>query len=667
MALFNVHYGKRDFCATIIVMMFLFYYFLGPILNVSTSQSNNVVPLPHTFKIVWWDQALDDSWMILQKEYGFQGVAKIIGAGEWTNVERKEGVFDFSILKCSLENAWKHGFWAMPTLGLNDPPSWFIEKFPYSILKDATNQTITDYNEGGHVLSPWFVMSGEGDRFVKSFVDNYLEIISDYPNVIGVFVGDHLVFNLPWYFGSNPPLKYFMCFDEYALKSYKENFSEYPYLNPPQTYDELVSRGSQFMKDFERWYREPAVLAIEKYLTWIGDKVKYKAINVGRVGNESDNYMIGTTPYQVKQVFNLMSLFNHTIENFEALQDTDITIELSKWAKERGLIFGGEPAVPELMGKDVDNLILVGGSVLFHIDHTYGILNKNMINKIEVLNNQFSSVQMPIKYDDIPPDIWKVEHSPELPEYKDIVYVNTNITDRRSGVSHAILYYYNGSKWLNVTMGLDDQYISTIPALPYGTLIKYRVYAYDNVGNWKISETYSYSIADNTPPEIGIPSWSPKEPSPQQEVTVNITVNEPSYASGIKNVTLQFRVADNEWRSLNMMLKNEVWTASIEGYSGGKTVEFYIESYDKVGNQAVTQTYRYKVKAGVVKPAPKPEQETSSGRGIPGFPYESIILGLVIGVFVIWLLQRRRYPHSLFRTLVFKTVDSLKGMSDIEK
>ncbi len=28
--------------------------------------------------------------------------------------------------------------------------------------------------------------------------------------------------------------------------------------------------------------------------------------------------------------------------------------------------------------------------------------------------------------------------------------------------------------------------------------------------------------------------------------------------------------------------------------------------------------------------------------GIPGFPYESIMLGLLLGAFVLWMLQRRR-------------------------
>jgi len=37
------------------------------------------------------------------------------------------------------------------------------------------------------------------------------------------------------------------------------------------------------------------------------------------------------------------------------------------------------------------------------------------------------------------------------------------------------------------------------------------------------------------------------------------------------------------------------------------------------------------------QPEPEPEQ-----RGIPGFPFESIVLGLVTGILVLWLLSRSK-------------------------
>ena len=34
--------------------------------------------------------------------------------------------------------------------------------------------------------------------------------------------------------------------------------------------------------------------------------------------------------------------------------------------------------------------------------------------------------------------------------------------------------------------------------------------------------------------------------------------------------------------------------------------------------------------------------ETKSGSGIPGFPYESILLGVISAILVLWFIQRRR-------------------------
>jgi hypothetical protein len=35
------------------------------------------------------------------------------------------------------------------------------------------------------------------------------------------------------------------------------------------------------------------------------------------------------------------------------------------------------------------------------------------------------------------------------------------------------------------------------------------------------------------------------------------------------------------------------------------------------------------------------EKEEEPPRGIPGFPYESIILGVIAGVVILWMMQRR--------------------------
>jgi PKD repeat protein len=48
-------------------------------------------------------------------------------------------------------------------------------------------------------------------------------------------------------------------------------------------------------------------------------------------------------------------------------------------------------------------------------------------------------------------------------------------------------------------------------------------------------------IVDNSAPIIGIPYWMPKEPAANVPVQVNVTVFEPTYGSGVANVTLWYR------------------------------------------------------------------------------------------------------------------------------
>jgi parallel beta-helix repeat protein len=43
-----------------------------------------------------------------------------------------------------------------------------------------------------------------------------------------------------------------------------------------------------------------------------------------------------------------------------------------------------------------------------------------------------------------------------------------------------------------------------------------------------------------------------------------------------------------------------------------------------------------------IETEPEPEEEKTGGGGIPGFPYESIILGLVFGILMLWMHQRRQ-------------------------
>ncbi|MHB0998266.1 MAG: beta-galactosidase [Armatimonadota bacterium] len=319
-----------------------------------SSHSGKTAPLhadlPHTTLVVWDE----DRWTVEKlkelRSIGIQGVAKIVNAGGWDVVEKEEGKFDFSRLESFLERARKAGLWVFPTACMNKPPAWFIKKYPSCLMKDDRGNTVVSYYspDDGQVLSPWFMAGKTSDYYIRRYLIRLTAVLKKYPNVAGVFVGNEAawIFNRPWRFGDAPDLTYFSCFDDYSLAAYRKDLaSKYPdYPLPPKTYDDVKARGKAFEDDFERWYQSGAVSAIDKYLGWLDGRVKYKIVNVGRLGFPPHNYMLGTTDYQIKSVFSVMAKHPNVIENYEALDASDIVCgEMAKMSADAGLIFGGEP------------------------------------------------------------------------------------------------------------------------------------------------------------------------------------------------------------------------------------------------------------------------------------------------------------------------------------
>jgi hypothetical protein len=413
-----------------------------------------------------------------------------------------------------------------------------------------------------------------------------------------------------------------------------------------------------------------------------------------------------------------------------------------------------------------------------------------------------------------PPVISYIERVPASPNYNETVLVFVNATEpsSASGVREVILTYNNGTVWTNVTMSLQNGlYVATIPKLPYGTVVQYRVYAFDNAGNWAAMDVYSYTVqdrflpvatidaptrgsylsgfvnvtvyvyddnfsgakltvngtvliswseaglhtylwnttassdgvyglmldaydeagnigeaecqvivdntaptleierplngsyvrgtvlvevsaedsnfdemeltvggsvhvwkaggsqiyvwetadyadgfyvivlsardkagneaetsvsvtVDNTAPSLKNLAWSPSEPGAGEQVNVSVQVFEEG--SGIRNVTLWFRVNFSEWEFLNMNFQAGNWTCTIPGQGEKSTVEFYVESYDNAGNFAATLEKEYTVKAA---------------GAVSGFPLVWLLLiigiiGLVSGAAVYYLKFRKKRP-----------------------
>lgn len=155
--------------------------------------------------------------------------------------------------------------------------------------------------------------------------------------------------------------------------------------------------------------------------------------------------------------------------------------------------------------------------------------------------------------------------------------------------------------------------------------------AKDKAGN--TAETSIQVTVDNTAPLLSNPYWVPQEPHVGEEVNVSLSIFEDG--SGIKNVTLWYRVGNGKWNSLNMTLENGNWTAGIPSQEENAIVTFYVDCYDNAGNHAATTQTIYTVKA-------------KGESGFFGFPLSWLLLIIVAiglasgGVIYYYKIRKKR-------------------------
>ena len=148
-----------------------------------------------------------------------------------------------------------------------------------------------------------------------------------------------------------------------------------------------------------------------------------------------------------------------------------------------------------------------------------------------------------------------------------------------------------------VTWTLSGEHVFNWDTVTYAEGIYYiKLNALDKAGN--IQEETIKVIVDSTSPIIEGVAWTPKEPSTDEQVTVNVKISDPQPGSGIQNVTLWYRnTTMDDWQlvlmSLNVTSGN--WTATIPAQSMETKIEFYIKAFDDAGNKAVTDEYEYDV------------------------------------------------------------------------
>jgi parallel beta-helix repeat protein len=174
--------------------------------------------------------------------------------------------------------------------------------------------------------------------------------------------------------------------------------------------------------------------------------------------------------------------------------------------------------------------------------------------------------------------------------------VTANVTDS-SGVQIVILeYFVNGLNPTNVTMALigNGLYEANIPGQPNQTLVEYRIYASDTAGNWGVTGTDSYMVTDedrNGPDILDVYFW-PEEPTKDQSVLVNATIED---YSGVAEALILWFLENSTWGEIQLVQDGLFWTGSIPAMPAGTAVSFGIHARDTLDNWNVAGNYTYVV------------------------------------------------------------------------
>ncbi|RLI44737.1 hypothetical protein DRO69_06695, partial [Candidatus Bathyarchaeota archaeon] len=113
------------------------------------------------------------------------------------------------------------------------------------------------------------------------------------------------------------------------------------------------------------------------------------------------------------------------------------------------------------------------------------------------------------------------------------------------------------------------------------------------------TESATYYL-DKTPPAIENVTQTPPQDNVQPTDIVHVNATVTDDLTGVKNVTLWYRIGETgTWTPISMeILEGVIYNASIPAQPYCTTVEYYIEAYDNAGNSAkspITEYYNYHV------------------------------------------------------------------------
>ncbi|MDQ1281450.1 MAG: hypothetical protein QG670_2715 [Thermoproteota archaeon] len=161
----------------------------------------------------------------------------------------------------------------------------------------------------------------------------------------------------------------------------------------------------------------------------------------------------------------------------------------------------------------------------------------------------------------------------------------------------------------------------------------------DNTLGWTPSD-FNDGNFEVYPLVTGISTVNYSPQNPQAEDNVTITASVTSQNNQISQVQLHYSVDGSTSKTITMTMQGLTYKATIPRQNDGAVVSFYIIVTYTGGDTFESSEFSYTVGGGFGLPDLK----------IPGFPVESIIIGLIIGIMTLYFLSRKRSGLSIMNT-----------------
>ncbi len=205
--------------------------------------------------------------------------------------------------------------------------------------------------------------------------------------------------------------------------------------------------------------------------------------------------------------------------------------------------------------------------------------------------------------DSEPPNITNVNITPSNPNYDEKINISANIADSYSSVSKAWINWSVSSESISHIQVLNksgNSYATQLNGYPYGTILKFRIYANDSSNNIAVTSEYQVIFTDRVDPVILQVDLNTSIVFPEQAVQINVSASDIStHASGIYKAYLNW-TSDN-WTSFTVETMTDLgsnkFTGVIQGYPANTLVRYVIFVNDTAGNSVISSEYSYKVQA----------------------------------------------------------------------